>query len=112
MLVPWDCLPHLVGADSPTWIPSTDCLEQPPLFMQTRVSTLVTRVLLESTGQELNPGPQDLLITSGFLDSMSMVNLVIALQGEFGVMLDMGDMSVENFDTVESITKLVESRGG
>ncbi len=78
--------------------------------MLDRISTLVTRVILDNTGREVTPAPDDSLIQSGHLDSMTMVNLVIAIQSEFGVVLDMTDMSVENFDSVTRIANLVSSR--
>ena len=57
--------------------------------MQSRIATLVARVILESTGQQLTLTGSDPLISSGCLDSMSMVSLVIALQSEFSVQLGM-----------------------
>ncbi len=78
--------------------------------MLDRISSLVARVILENTGRQVTPEPDDSLIGSGHLDSMTMVNLVIAIQSEFGVVLDMTDMSVENFDSVTRIANLVSSR--
>ncbi len=75
-----------------------------------RIRALVTRVILESTGQAVDPGPDDPLIQQGWLDSLSMVNLVLALQSEFACTLDVTDMSEENFGTVARITTLVETR--
>ena len=41
---------------------------------------------------------------------MTMVSLIIELQTEFGVQFDVSDMSVENFESVRAISKLVQSR--
>jgi acyl carrier protein len=77
---------------------------------QQRISEVVSRVLLESTGQDLTLTPDQPLIQSGILDSLSMVQLVIALQAEFAVHLDMMDLNEENFADVQSICSLVQSR--
>ncbi len=77
---------------------------------QNRISEVVSRVLLESTGQDLTLTPDQPLIQSGILDSLSMVQLVIAIQAEFGVSLDMMDLNEDNFADVQSITALVQNR--
>lgn len=78
--------------------------------LQARISELVTRVILESTGRDLTLGVEEPLISSGFLDSMSMVNLVIAMQSELGVELDVTHMNAENFESIRAIAELVEAR--
>ncbi len=78
--------------------------------MLDEVSTLVSRVIRENTGRQVTPAPDDSLVQSGHLDSMTIVNLVIAIQGEFNVVLDMTDMTVENFDSVTRIATLISSR--
>jgi acyl carrier protein len=78
--------------------------------LQDRIAHLVARVIAENTGHTLALGPDDKLISSGYLDSMSMVNLVIALQSELGVDLDITDMSVDNFESIRAMTALIQSR--
>lgn len=75
-----------------------------------RITDLVTRAIDESTGRTVSLAPDDPLISSGYLDSMSMVNLVIAMQSELAITLDVADMSADNFATIRSIVKLVETR--
>lgn len=76
-----------------------------------RLTKLVSRVIHESTGRVVNPKPDDALIASGVLDSLSMVNLVIALQGEFSVELDTGDLNEQSFGSVRAIAGLLAGRG-
>ena len=78
--------------------------------LQSRISKLITRVILESTGRDLTLGIDEPLISSGLLDSMSMVNLVIAMQSEMGVELDVTHMNAENFESIRVIAELVEAR--
>ncbi len=78
--------------------------------MERRVSSVVAQVIVESTGQELALTAEDPLISTGILDSLSMVSLVIALQSEFGVQLEVTDLNVENFESIRSISNLVQLR--
>ena len=80
------------------------------ITLQSRIAALVARIIDESTGRSLAPGPDDPLISSGYLDSMSMVNLVIALQAELGIDLDVADISADNFASVRAIADLVAAR--
>ena len=72
--------------------------------------SLVVRVIRESSGREVALLHEDALISTGYLDSMTMVSLIIELQTEFGVQFEVSDMSVENFESVRAISKLVQSR--
>ena len=76
-----------------------------------RLTQLVTRVIRDSTGRNVTPKPDDRLIESGVLDSMSMVNLVIALQGEFPIELDAADLNEQTFGSVRALAELLVSRG-
>ena len=78
--------------------------------LRTQISKLVSRIILESTGRTLELDTDDPLISSGYLDSMSMVQLVIAVQSELDVELEVTHMSAENFETIQAITALVEAR--
>ena len=78
--------------------------------LETRIRELVATVVRENTGHRISPGAEDPLISAGYLDSMSLVGLVIALQREFDLELEVDDMSAENFETVRAICTLVASR--
>ncbi len=78
--------------------------------MEPEITSLVVRVIRESSGREVVLAHEDALISTGYLDSMTMVSLIIELQTEFGVQFDVSDMSVENFESVRAISKLVQSR--
>lgn len=78
--------------------------------MEPQITQLVARVIRENTGLDVVLSAEEPLISSGYLDSMTLVSLVIALQTEFSVEFDIADMSVENFQCVRSISELVQSR--
>jgi acyl carrier protein len=46
------------------------------------------------------------------LDSMAVVELVAALETRFGVTIDDDDVTAEAFETLASLTELVESKLG
>ena len=46
------------------------------------------------------------------LDSMAVVELVAALETRFGVTIDDDDVTAEAFETLASLTELVESKVG
>jgi acyl carrier protein len=44
------------------------------------------------------------------LDSMAVLELVLALEQRYGIVLDGEDVTAEAFETLESLTALVESK--
>jgi acyl carrier protein len=50
--------------------------------MEPKIMSLVVRVIRESSGREVALLHEDALISTGYLDSMTMVSLIIELQTE------------------------------
>lgn len=50
-------------------------------------------------------------IENGMLDSLDVINLVVALDNHFGISIDGMDISPENFATTESIVALLIKNG-
>lgn len=50
--------------------------------------------------------PQSDLFAAG-LDSMGIMQLLLAIEDQFGVVIDPGDLSRKNFSTVEKIACLI-----
>jgi acyl carrier protein len=74
------------------------------------IAAFVARVIGESTGRTVDLSPQDRLIDDGLLDSLSMVNLVIALQSDYGVDVDVMEIDEQNFGTTAAVARLVVAR--
>jgi acyl carrier protein len=51
------------------------------------------------------------LITSGILDSMAVLKLVLFLEGQFSINVDSHETTDENLDTIEKIARFVRSKG-
>ena len=50
------------------------------------------------------------LLTSGLVDSFSLVDLSLFIQDSFGVLIDDTELNANNFDTLEQLTAIVISR--
>jgi len=51
-------------------------------------------------------------IEKRLLDSLDIVVLVSDIEEAFAISIDVNDIVPENFDSLETITKLIERRGG
>lgn len=54
--------------------------------------------------------PDEPLISSGLIDSFSLVDLAIIVEDEFGVRIDDSELNADTFDTLDALVKLIESR--
>lgn len=52
------------------------------------------------------------LISSGLIDSFSLVDLALYVEDNFGVHLDDTELNAQHFDTLEQLAALIESRRG
>lgn len=50
------------------------------------------------------------LLSSQLIDSIGVVDLVVALEQEFGVQIDINSVSTQNFNTVNEIIKFLENK--
>lgn len=69
--------------------------------------------------REVAPNPELLpikddtrLIESGILDSLSILKLVLFLEEKFGVKVAPGDVTQENFETVDLICRYLRTKQG
>lgn len=54
--------------------------------------------------------PDEALISSGLIDSFSLVDLGLFVEDNFGVRIDDTELNAETFDTLEQLAKLIQSR--
>ena len=50
------------------------------------------------------------LISSGLIDSFSLMDISLFVEGTFGVRIDDTELNAETFDTLEQLAKLIQSR--
>jgi acyl carrier protein len=54
--------------------------------------------------------PDEALISSGLIDSFSLVDLALLVEDEFGVVVDDTELNPESFDTLEQLAALIQSK--
>jgi D-alanine--poly(phosphoribitol) ligase subunit 2 len=69
----------------------------------------VQRIFRE--GLELDVDVDTDVIEEGLLDSLAFVQLLLALEEEFGVKVDLADIELDDFSTVTRIARLVSMNG-
>ena len=78
--------------------------------LRSALAQLVAQTIEETTGQRVSLHEDDQLIRGGFLDSLSTVNLVLALQATYGIEIDVMEIDEDNFGSVARLAALVERR--
>ena len=76
--------------------------------VQGRLLALV-KSILKQNAITADIGPATLLVDVG-LTSMDMVNLMLAVEAEFDFTIPQADITPENFQSVETLTRLVQSQ--
>lgn len=69
----------------------------------------VARILRERLHLEVEGDDVDLFDT-GLIDSLAFVDLLMALEQEFGVSAGVDDLDLDNFRTIEQIASFVDAR--
>ncbi len=54
--------------------------------------------------------PDEPLISSGLIDSMSLVDVALLVEDTFGVHIDDTELNADTFDTLAQLADLVQSR--
>ena len=55
-------------------------------------------------------GSDESLISTGILDSMALLQLVVLIEERFGVTVEGADLIPDNFETINSIKTFVETK--
>ena len=73
-----------------------------------QLGKLIAEKILKQPDRELKP--DQLLISSGMIDSFSLVDLGIFVEDNFGVRINDTELNADTFDTLEQLAKLIQSR--
>ena len=68
----------------------------------------ISSKILKQAGRQI--GPDDALISSGLIDSFSLVDLALFVEDSFGVRIEDTELNAQCFDTLRQLTALIESR--
>ena len=66
--------------------------------------------ILKEHFSELDPERKD-LISGGYIDSLTFVNLVTVLEEELGIQIDIMEVEPEDFESLESIHSFLKRQG-
>jgi acyl carrier protein len=54
--------------------------------------------------------PDESLITSGLIDSFSLIDLALFVEEQFGVHIDDTELNAETFDNIHELASIIEQR--
>ena len=78
---------------------------------QAMISTLaqkIAQIILKEPNRIIQPN--EALISSGLIDSFSLVDLALLVEDEFGVVVDDTELNPDSFDTLEQLVALIQSK--
>jgi acyl carrier protein len=79
--------------------------------MEDMIAKLVTYIACELLRQPQRViRPDEAIISSGLINSFSLIDLSLFVEDNFGVRIDDTELSAETFDTLEQLTVLIRSR--
>ena len=76
--------------------------------IQTALSEFIAAEILSQPGREI--GETDKLISSGLIDSLSLVDIALFVEEQFQVIIDDTELNAETFDTLAELEALILSR--
>jgi acyl carrier protein len=56
--------------------------------------------------------PESPLFTSGFIDSFSLIDLIMFVESQVGTKIEPDEVQIDNFDTINRIIKFAEAKKG
>jgi len=79
--------------------------------MEEYIAKLAAYIAAEILKQpKRNIRPDEALISSGLIDSFSMIDLSLFIEDNFGVRIEDTELNAETFDTLEQLAALIQSR--
>lgn len=77
--------------------------------IKSRVMEMLMENIPELTGVEI--ANDTMLISSGYVDSFSVIQMISLFESEFSVTIDLDDINYEDFETIDSIVDKVILKG-
>lgn len=74
------------------------------------LSAYIAKSILKQPNRKI--GETEPLISSGLVDSFSLVDLALYIEDTFGVHIDDTELNAQTFDSLEQLTELIAARGG
>lgn len=74
----------------------------------TQLSTFLSTEILKQPDRTL--APDEALISSGLIDSFSLMDVALFVEDTFGVRIEDTELNVDTFDNLTQLAALIESR--
>jgi acyl carrier protein len=78
--------------------------------LTTSLTSYIAATILKDPSRAI--APDEALISSGLVDSFSLVDLALFVEETFGVRIDDTELSAQVFDTVAQLADLIRQRQG
>jgi acyl carrier protein len=73
-----------------------------------KLSSFIASEILKQTGRDIAPDAE--IISSGLIDSFSLMDLALFVEDTFGVRIEDTELNAETFDTLRELADLIKSR--
>ena len=73
-----------------------------------QLSTFIATTILKQPKRSI--GDSESLISTGLIDSFSLMDLALFVEDMFGVHIEDTELNADTFDTLTQLTSLIESR--
>jgi len=78
--------------------------------MMNQLATYIAAEMLKQPDRQIDPDEK--LISSGIIDSFSLVDLALFVEDTFGVLINDSELNADTFDTLNQLVELIKSRQG
>jgi acyl carrier protein len=79
--------------------------------MEEMIAKLAAKIAAEILKQPKRTiRPDEALISSGLIDSFSLMDLSLLVENNFGVRIEDTELNAETFDTLQQLAALIQSR--
>ena len=72
------------------------------------IANFISGKILKQPKRRIDPA--EALISSGLIDSFSLVDLAMFIEDTFGVHIDDTELNAQTFDTLDQLANLIQSR--
>ena len=76
--------------------------------MMTALEEYISTKILKQPGRKIKP--EELLISSGLIDSFHLVDLALFVEDNFNVRIDDAELNAQTFNNLNELSALIESR--
>ncbi len=73
-----------------------------------KLAEFIATEILKQSNRKIDP--QAALISSGLIDSFSLIDLALFVEDEFGVHIDDSELNATTFDTIDQLSDLIHNR--